>query len=332
MKVKVATILAVLLLAILTTASAGAAQKTDKLGENIATSDIDVPSEIEGLAKNYANTIPKVKPQDSLKLPHERTAPPGKKGPRYSDTIPVNTSNDVSTTSHPTISTTATTLPPSGYPVFPIAIINNGTSLTQRDLDSVAAALQTQVNRDFLPYWQVAATVVAYSNPAEWPGNSWPIYVDAYCAGCDPGTGGYHYITSDNKLPYAEVQYDGSGGYWPVYVSHELLEMIEDPTTLRVVSYGHKPYRKKHDHRLTYNYYVEVADPVEGFPYIYHINGWPVSSFVMPNYFSAYFPRPYDFEDLTHGWLQPLCYGYQEYYIGSHGKDRNYRGPCPDSA
>src|SRR5712692_10062037 len=114
-------------------------------------------------------------------------------------------------------------------PNIKIAVINASTVLTDKDIENVLPALQTQVSRDFAPAWGVDADLAFVpqgSNPS--PGAWWLVILDN---SDQAGALGYHDVTSEG-LPLGKV-FAGSDiqyGYnWTVTASHELLEMLGDP-------------------------------------------------------------------------------------------------------
>ena len=91
------------------------------------------------------------------------------------------------------------------------------TTLTDRiradDLAVVAAALQTQVTRDFAPEWGVNAVVAAFSFEAIPAGYTPLIIQDTLEA---EGTNGFHRTRGDDS-PYIIVPY---GPNWSLAASH----------------------------------------------------------------------------------------------------------------
>ena len=155
---------------------------------------------------------------------------------------------------------------------FQIALVSDMPGLPLQDLTPVAAALQTQVNRDFAAAWQRTATVAAFV-PSRIPPGYWPIRIQEDIG--QPDALGFH--TDENNQPYALVAY---GPDWSVTASHELLEMILDPYG-NWMTPGHVPGSK-----LDYSVHVlrEACDPCEN--NTYKINGVDVSDFVTRPYFT----------------------------------------------
>jgi hypothetical protein len=149
-----------------------------------------------------------------------------------------------------------------------IVIINQSTACPTATLESYLPALQEQVSRDFAPLWGITAEIAVSEGPMT---SYWPIYVLDRCGiAADLG---FHLDT--NNLPNAKVgvldAQDVNISLSSV-ISHELLEMLADPLTTRLVSVG------------TNQYMVEVCDPVSSDAY--KIGNIEVASFVTPRYFN----------------------------------------------
>jgi len=140
------------------------------------------------------------------------------------------------------------------------------------DINDVAGALQTQLDRDFTPVWGIRGTIVALKKGEVVPNGAWPIYI------VDNPKGGLGIHLDQGHKPYAQVE---EGQDWSITASHELLEMLVDP-------YGHKlvqaPDITPNSDGHLVNYLVEVGDPCEVFSYT--INGVSVSDFVTPEYYN----------------------------------------------
>jgi hypothetical protein len=143
-----------------------------------------------------------------------------------------------------------------------IYLINKSTRLDPTSIEAMLPALQEQISRDFAPLWGVSADLeIADDDVDDWS----LIFQDN--AG-NSGNLGFHVNT--NGIPSAVVGVNDAMKYSiPIstVASHELLEMIADPTTTRMVG----------------NYIVEVCDPVSGD--YYNIGDTPVSNFCTPRYF-----------------------------------------------
>ena len=108
-----------------------------------------------------------------------------------------------------------------------IALVPYQVSVDPSLLTRVAAALQRQVHEQFGPLWQIEATVSPFTDwNAVPPDYERLIVVDHL----DSTALGVH-ADKDGK-PYALVNGHGS---WPLVASHELLEMLADPTGQKIL-------------------------------------------------------------------------------------------------
>ena len=146
-----------------------------------------------------------------------------------------------------------------------IALVSKTAEIGPHQLERAAAALNTQLTRDFGPAWSVDAAV---TTPRRVPTTAWPLIVTD-----DAPAAGIH--LDDHGRPTAVVDYADD---WPLAASHELLEMCADPYGNRAVTARSvKPGQGRVD------YLVEVCDPCEACSY--EIDGIAVSDFYTPRYF-----------------------------------------------
>jgi hypothetical protein len=160
-----------------------------------------------------------------------------------------------------------------------IEIINESNTLDDTDVKSVLPSLQTQVRRDFAPLWGANATLVFVpkkTNPS--PGSWWMgIFDDSHQA----GVLGYHDLTAKG-LPLGKVfaRSDKQAHCeWSVTMSHELLEMLANPSSNLFV---------QHEANKGLLYPYEVCDACEPDNFGYKINGVLVSDFVHPPWFEYF--------------------------------------------
>ena len=144
-------------------------------------------------------------------------------------------------------------------------------NLTLGQLESVAQALQTQVDRDFRPIWGVHGLVQAIDRNHTVPRGSWPMRI------LDHSQAGLGVHLDNNGKPFAEIQ---AGTDWSITASHEMLEMLVDPLGKKLMSDKDiDPASDGHQvHCL-----VDVGDPVEVFAY--QINGVSLSDFITPEFY-----------------------------------------------
>ena len=183
-------------------------------------------------------------------------------------------------------------------PARDIAIVNRSTVVTDADLLSVIPALQMQISRDFLPYWGADA-LLSFVGSGQTPpaGDLWQCLV--LDNSDEAGDLGYH--VDDTGTPQAKVfaaETLKDGLMLSVTLSHELLEMLADPTASRTLA------------EKGVTDIVEICDPVESDEDGYDIDGVRVSNFATPAYFGL--PNPggdnqrYDFRALLKGPIPAL--------------------------
>jgi hypothetical protein len=170
-----------------------------------------------------------------------------------------------------------------------LTVVNVSSSISSAEFHSVVRAIARQVNEDFTPEWSIVATLRSATStlknrkvPIEGRHNA-IIYVGD--SSQDPTTGvtgalGYH---SDNhaNIPYGFVYLDICKEYgesWSCTLSHEVMELLADPTAVLTVT-GPDPKNPK---RSVY-FDLEVCDPTQGDTY--EIDNVTVSNFVTRAYF-----------------------------------------------
>lgn len=141
-----------------------------------------------------------------------------------------------------------------------------------KDLAPVAAAVMRQINDHFSRFWDEWGTVTPFADQSQVPLASCRITV---VQGRPSGLLGVH--RASNNQPYAYVSDEPN---WSVAVSHEILEILVDPTLslFRAGTIGSPPRRM--------NFLVEVCDPCQA--YAYPVDGVGVSDFVTPAYFDPH--------------------------------------------
>lgn len=173
-----------------------------------------------------------------------------------------------------------------------LTIANISSTLSRQDITKAVAAIGHQVSEHFQPEWgksaqlaTTALTIAPHATPIE--GNHHAIiYVGD--SSQDPTTGvenalGYH-SRNHARIPYGFIYLDickRYGELWTVTLSHEVLELLEDPTAAKVVT-GPAP----NNPQASVYYDLEVCDPTQGDTY--DIDGVAVSNFVGRAYFGQY--------------------------------------------
>ena len=161
------------------------------------------------------------------------------------------------------------------------------------ELMLVTSALQTQVTRDVGPIWGVSAVVSAFWSLDMVPEGYAPFGITQEALPLNRT--GFHF-TPDGQ-PTALIEHCGD---WATTASHELIEMLIDPTGTKVVAAPSLGDRKldaiKNPAKVVENepsyegqqlvvYLVEVCDPCE--ESTYKIGTVNVSDFVTPDYYEA---------------------------------------------
>jgi hypothetical protein len=152
-----------------------------------------------------------------------------------------------------------------------VALISEVPDVEIPELTRVAAAIQKQVVRDFLPIWGVSASVSAFGAPQDVPLDYWIVTL---CYDVPSGSGGHR---DNDGRPAAFVEWTDN---WSHSASHEVLEMIVDPWGKRLVA---GPSLKPDQGRV--EYLVEVSDPCQSEDCAYNVNGEIVSDFYTPRFF-----------------------------------------------
>ncbi len=153
------------------------------------------------------------------------------------------------------------------------------TTLTDRirmeELACVAAALQTQVTRDFAPHWCATAVIAAAPFEAIQAGYCPVIVQDTLET---EGAWGLHRTEAD-EAPYIVLPY---GPAWSLAASHAVLQMLADPTGAS---------RRSGPSRMpgqgTVEYLIDVCAPCQDIASAYAIDGVAVSDFCTPDFFAG---------------------------------------------
>lgn len=155
-----------------------------------------------------------------------------------------------------------------------VALVSQTNRVTLGNLTTAAAALQKQVNRDLRPIWGIDASVNAFASLDDVPLGYWPVIIDDTI----PFDAAGIHLNNDNGQPYALVAFSSD---WTLTTSHEVLEMLVDPSGNRTMA-ANSPKRGQGRVLIL----VEVCDPSEAAKFGYSVNGVLVSDFYTPDFFS----------------------------------------------
>ena len=154
-----------------------------------------------------------------------------------------------------------------------LALVSEVDDHDPSDVARVAAALQRQATRDFGSIWDMCATVDAFPRLEDVPLGYQPMIIRDDIG--FEGAAGVH-LDKDGQ-PFALITY---GDSWSLTASHEMLEMLADPSGNRVIP-GRSP--KRGQGRV--EFLVEVCDPSEAAEFGYTVNDILVSDFYTPRFF-----------------------------------------------
>lgn len=159
-----------------------------------------------------------------------------------------------------------------------IQVINASTVVPDVDLDKVCQALQRQVSDHYAPAWGMDARLLWAQDKSLVLPKAWQLIIldDADQAGAL----GYHDLTKSGMpigkvFAKTDIKY---GTPWSITASHELLEMMGDPSITSCVL--------RED--LLQLVALENCDAPEADQYAYEIDGVKVSDFVFPSWFQDF--------------------------------------------
>jgi len=179
-----------------------------------------------------------------------------------------------------TLSSPASALSRRRQRVIQVVLLDHDRHISDRSQERGARALTIQVNRDLRSSWPGPRVVVQAANTGR--GARWRLTV-APLSDNTPVSGTH----GENSRGVWATVYPSSGVAWTWSASHELLEMLEDPT----------------GHVWTGAAQREICDPVESVGYF--IRGVIVSDFVTPAYFWPGSSGPWDYLNWLTGPVLP---------------------------
>ena len=165
---------------------------------------------------------------------------------------------------------------------YRVAVLNHSALVTDDEVKTAVAALQTQVHRDFAPAWGIDAELTFVDKGSEPAAGSWWLVIDDDSE--YPGVLAYHTLTAEG-LPQVKISVKHAvqaHWAWTMAASHDLMEMLANPMlNLTVFDAA--------DNGTTGKLYVrEICDPVSSPEYTYKIDGVVVSNFVFPSWFESF--------------------------------------------
>jgi hypothetical protein len=136
--------------------------------------------------------------------------------------------------------------------------------------------------RDLPQFWNIQATVGYLPQASQLPAGVWPVQL---VASLPPGEGGFY--MDEHNQPYAKVIASPDSDEWTIDASHEIIEMLVDPSGNRLQSSSAIAIDGNgvKDSTGQFNYLVEACDPCEADDFAYSIQGVAVSDFITPHFY-----------------------------------------------
>src|SRR5260370_37443763 len=132
-----------------------------------------------------------------------------------------------------------------------VASVSESNNAQMSDLLRVSAALQKQASRDLAPIWEISATVDAFAKLEDVPAGYWPMIIKDNIG---YNAAGIH-MDKDGQ-PFALISAADSVDEWSLTASHEMCEMLVDPSGDRQMT---RDSPKSAQGRV--NFLVEVCEP-----------------------------------------------------------------------
>lgn len=172
-----------------------------------------------------------------------------------------------------------------------VALVDVNPRISAHAVRKTAAALQRQANEDLRPRWPGPRVNIVIKPASTAGSNPWELVIAKplpHVPGQDSSIGGVHGLSSTGEVSGAV--FPNSAMPWTISASHELLEMLEDPTGAATRD----------------GYAFEICDPVQTAGY--YLRGVLVSDFVAPGWFTGRGGRPWDYLGLLHHPRRELAY------------------------
>ena len=184
-----------------------------------------------------------------------------------------------------------------------IAVINESTTISDGDIQTMLPAFEQQWNRDLKPIWGVEAATFTFVPKDQTPaaGTWWVVFLDN---SDQAGALAYHDLTNEG-LPISKVFVKtilSDKASVSVGATHEICEMAVDP-------WLNSAYQ---DPQGVF-WAGEVCDPVEADQYGYQIGVVLVTDFVTPNWFAhQHAQKTMDFKGHSLAAFEILSGGYAQ--------------------
>lgn len=167
--------------------------------------------------------------------------------------------------------------------VIQIGLVDTTGSVDPSFLETAAAAFNMQVMKDLPEFWTIQATVRHLPSTTGIPSGVWPVLL---VKELPAGEGGFH--LDRHNQPYAKVLATPGNDGWTIAASHEIIEMLVDPTGNRLhssISIEVSAQGKIQDGNDQYEYLVEACDPCEADEFSYNRGGVALSDFITPRFY-----------------------------------------------
>lgn len=204
-------------------------------------------------------------------------------------------------------------------PIRNIAIVDNTGNMRYERLVQIAEAVQTQMNRDVQPQWNVGAIVKAFRSINEVPKDWWTCsIVNDIPEG--PNLNGVHWYDA-NGIPFSKARYQllSSIQYFEnnltKVISEEIIEKCIDP-------FGNylKTAKDPEISNQEAEFLVELGDATQAMEFGYYINDVFVTNFIYPAYFYATKQEGVKYDHLGQ-FTEPQELGEGGYQIFKRGQD-----------
>lgn len=173
-----------------------------------------------------------------------------------------------------------------------IGLVDTTGTVGPHTMADVVAALNVQVTQHLPRYWSTApdAIVRMVTEPQRIPRGVWPVMLVDHLKYDE---GGFHYLS--HNQPAAKVLLTQSSNDWSISASHEVLEMLVDPSGNRLqLAPGIKLNGGAiEEDGADCQYLLEICDPCEAVHYM--VGEVKVADFATPDFYEPLQGGPYSF-------------------------------------